>query len=122
MQETIRRVIAREDIALLVKGTGDGRGPKDGIPGSHDRYTKRRLEVEGTIERFCQGLHVPYIGTGRNPGKEQRMDLKVGDGLHRGATSHERMGRWEGEAMLSAYRAFHPSEERPVPTEAATTP
>jgi hypothetical protein len=109
MQETIRRVLAREDIALLVKGTGDGRGPKDNIPGSHERFTKRRTEVEGTIERFCQGLHVPYIGTGRNPTAEQRMDLKQGDGLHRGAPSHERMGRWEGEAMLAAYRAFHPA-------------
>jgi hypothetical protein len=106
MEETIRRVTAREDIALLVKGTGDGRGPEDGIPGSHARYTKRRIEVEGTLQRFCESVHVPYIGTGRIPSVAGRMDLEKTDGLHRKAASHNRMGLWEGEAMLKAWLDF----------------
>jgi hypothetical protein len=116
MEETIRTVLSHEDIALLVKGTGDGRGPSDGIPGSHERYTSRRLEVEGTIERFCKSVHVPYIGTGRVPTKVGRMDLKGGDGIHRKADGHSRMGLWEGEAMLQAWEGFRSSEgERSAP-------
>jgi len=106
MEEVVRRVTTRENIALLVKGTGDGRGPDDGIPGSHERFNARRIEVEGEIERFCASVHVPYIGTGRIPAASGRMDLKKSDGVHRGADSHNRMGLWEGEAMLKTWLEF----------------
>ncbi len=104
MEDCIRTIIARENIALVVKGTGDGRREDEGLQGYFDRFTKRRLEVEGSIERLCRELHVPYTGTRRDHSLPR--EKLGGDLIHRGATAQQRMGMNEGAAMIEAWKAF----------------
>lgn len=107
MEATIRRVAARENIALVVKGTGGGRRKDDDVLAGHfERFTQRRLLVEGTVERLCNQLGATYVSTGPRKTDPQR-DLKGGDGLHPGATGHYWMGQQEGGAMLAGWTAFN---------------
>ena len=115
MEDVIRTVLARENIALVVKGTGDGRTEDEGLQGYFGRFQKRREEVEGTIERLCRELHVPYTGTRRNHSLPR--EKRSGDLIHRGAIMHERMGRNEGDAMVEAWQAFTAGHPR-VPAKA----
>jgi hypothetical protein len=109
METVIRRVVAMESIALVVKGNGGSRTQAgDGFMGPYERFNRRRIEVEGSVERLCKSLNVPYIGT---PARSERSarEARKNDGIHRGAFGHERMGHQEGMAMVAAWRAFHGS-------------
>jgi len=107
MEATVRRVLAHESIALLVKGTGGSREQAgDGFYGPVERFAERKLQVEGGIERFCDGLGVPYIGTPTRS-EVSAAEVKRGDGIHRGELGHGRMGMHEGESMVAAWRAFN---------------
>lgn len=110
MEEVIRAVIARENIALVVKGTGDGRREQDGLQGFYGRFQKRRAEVEGGIERLCNELHVPYTGTRHDFSIPQ--EKLTGDLIHRGAVGQGRMGAHEGAAMIEAWQAFTADHDR----------
>ena len=116
MEACIRKVIARENIVLVVKGTGGAKQDVEALAGFYGRFTTRRLEVEGGIERLCKSLHVTYVGVPpRPPGEKQ--DLKGGDGLHQGQSGQQRMGMIEGAALADAWLAAHPS-----PLAATTAP
>ena len=104
MEATIRKVVARENVALLVKGTGGGRRNEGPLKGQFERFAKRRAYVEGNVEKLCHELHVPYVGTGPRKPEEQR-DLAKGDRIHPGATGHYWMGRQEGLALIDAWKA-----------------
>lgn len=105
MEATIRKVVARENIALVVKGTGGGRRNEGPLTGQYGRFAQRRSYVEGNIGKLCNELHVPYVGTGPRKPDEQR-DLKGGDGIHPGATGHYWMGRQEGLALVEGWKAY----------------
>ena len=111
MEQTIRRVVARENIALLVKGSGTSREKGDGVDGSWAKYSTRREFVEGGVERLCRELHVPYISSPQSPPSVKR-ELKVGDGIHLGTPGQTRMGASEGAAMLAAWRGFSAGDRR----------
>lgn len=104
MEAVIRRVAAREQIVLVVKGTGGGRRDEGTLAGYYGNFARKRAFVEGSIERLCAQLHVTYVGTGPPKGPEDR-DIDEGDGLHKGARGHNAMGRQEGEAMVAGWRA-----------------
>ena len=107
MEATVRRVLAHESIGLLVKGTGGSREQAgDGFYGPVERFTQRKLLVEGGIERFCSGAGVPYISTPPRHEVSAR-EASQSDGIHRGEFGHGRMGLHEGESMVSAWRAFN---------------
>ena len=114
METVIRRIAAHEDIVLLVKGTGGGRLNEEALEGYYERFTARRDEVEGAIERLCRQLHVAYVGTGARKSKEDR-DIHGGDGVHKGARGSGAMGRQEGAAMAEAWTAVHGSARVPRP-------
>ena len=112
MEACIRMVASRENIVLVVKGTGGGRVDEEAVAGFYERFTKRRIEVEGGIEQLCKSLRVSYVGTGPKKTKEQR-DLAGGDGMHkRSATGQYWMGMQEGMALAEAWLAAHPAAVR----------
>ena len=115
MEECIRRVKARENVALLVKGTGGNRYDEETLAGYYQRFVNRREHVEGTIEKFCRDADVPYVNT-KKAGVTSRAELAASDGLHTDLAGQERMGLKEGEQMVSAWRAFN---RRALPVEAA---
>ncbi|MEX0782092.1 MAG: hypothetical protein WD557_05535 [Dehalococcoidia bacterium] len=106
MEAVIRRIVARENIILVVKGTGGGRDAIGSLGPYYERFKPKREYVEGTIEAFCRELGVHYTGIGRVRTREE-SDLDRGDGVHKGTHGLNRVGLSEGEAMAAAWRAEH---------------
>jgi len=103
MEACIRRVVAKESIGLVVKGTGSARHDEGALSGFYDRFTERRHEVEGGIERLCKQLGVVYIG-GAGARSHIDPDLLRGDGLHKGPRGHAHVGAQEGAAMVRGWQ------------------
>lgn len=104
MQAVIRRIVARENVILIVKGAGGGRDAFGALGPYHDRFVPKRQYVEGAIEAFCRDLGVHYTGIGRLRTRDE-ADLDRGDGVHKGAHGLGRVGRAEGEVMVAAWEA-----------------
>lgn len=102
----IRKVVAREDIGLVVKGTGDGRRREGALEDYFDSFQRKRAKVEGTIEAICRNLGVVYVGTGK-PRTSEELDLDARDDIHKGVTGHQRVGLKEGAALIAGWRAMH---------------
>jgi hypothetical protein len=106
VQAVIRRIIVRENIIVIVKGTGGGRDAIGALGPYYARFKPKREYVEDTIEAFCRDLGVHYTGIGRVRTRDE-ADLDRGDGVHKGAHGLSRVGVLEGEAMVAAWRAEH---------------
>lgn len=104
MQSVIRRVIAHEEVVLVVKGAGGGRPAAGSLAPYFDRFTQRRQHVEGAIEAFCRDLGIHYVGIARQRTREE-SDIDKGDGVHKGEYGLRRVGEHEGRAMAEAWEA-----------------
>ncbi len=105
VEATIRAVLAKEGVGLVVKGTGGGRAPEGALADYFEAFVRRRDMVEGSIKRFCEGLGVVYIAH-ETPVIPNDPELKRGDGVHRGTAGHMSMGSHEGEGLVLAWRAM----------------
>ncbi|MBI5949746.1 MAG: hypothetical protein HY875_16530 [Chloroflexi bacterium] len=105
MEATIRAILAKEGVGLVVKATGGGRAPEGALADYFDAFVKRRELVEGSIKRFCEGLGVVYIAH-EKPVIPNDPELKRGDGIHRGTAGHMSMGDHEGGGLVQAWRAM----------------
>jgi hypothetical protein len=106
MEACIRRVTAREGVVLVVKGTGGGRNDEAALAGYYERFAKKREFVEGSIEAYCEAMHVHYQGI-RSVRPKGTSGLDGGDGLHKNLRGHEAVGANEAASMIAAWRAAH---------------
>ncbi|MGH7754308.1 MAG: hypothetical protein ACREN5_15995 [Gemmatimonadales bacterium] len=104
MQAVIKRIVAREDIILVVKGTGGGRDAFGALGPYYQRFVPRREYVEGAIEAHCAELGVHYTSIGRLRTREE-ADIDRGDGVHKGERGLGRVGVSEGNVMVQAWEA-----------------
>lgn len=107
MEATIRRIIAHEQVVLLVKGTGRRDGHDD--PGTWyyaPALRKKIAYVEDALREKCAAMHVAWTdiaAQGRlNPADK---DMARGDGIHVGRIGQRAMGEKEGLSMAEAWRA-----------------
>lgn len=106
MEAVMRRVIARENVVLLVKGIGRAGNRDDPATGYYsERFGRKVTTVQGSLRRLCEELHVAWIdpttsgSTGfRDPDQEQ------GDGIHRGEWGYRKVGEREGLAMAEEWK------------------
>jgi hypothetical protein len=106
MEACIRRILARENVALAV------RGPRvafsaDGTEKTRRWAEQRRSAVDRHMAEFCQRLHIEYIGYDIGHSHLDTPERFQGDLVHATAVEHEAQGRLEGEAMLRAWRAVY---------------
>ncbi len=108
MSVCIREMVARESVALVVKGTAAARQNEEALAGYYHRFLGRADEVEGALKRLCEELHVPWNAPA--PRSTKQDGLKGGDGVHQNAIGQQRMGRQEGQAMIDGWRVLHGRE------------
>lgn len=106
MEAVIRRIIAREDVVLLVKGIGLVGNRDDPATGYYvERFGKKVSTVQGSLRRLCEDLHVTWIDPvtdGRTGFRDP--DQERGDGIHRGEWGYRRVGEREGLAMAREWK------------------
>lgn len=103
MEACIRRVLAREHVALAV------RGPRlayaaDGTARSRRWAEERRSAVNRHMANFCEQLHVEYIDYGIGDSAIDSPGDFQGDLVHATAAVHAEQGELEGRALAAAWR------------------
>ncbi len=109
MTVCIRRIIAHESTGLIVKGYGEGRASDPYLAMYYARFKKKQTFVEGSIERLCNELHVPFYVTPTAHTK-QESGLDDTDGLHRNAHGHIIIGETEGDMLINGWRMLSGTE------------
>lgn len=110
----LARVVARESIVPVVRGTGlilNSSGSKAGLR----RSIQRVAELNRQAELACQAHRVAFSAEAL---ASQLSATRLGDELHDGADAHARLGHDDATAILDALRlAGFPlvSESIPVP-------
>lgn len=106
MDACIRKIIAHEDVVLLVKGSGRLKGHND--PGTWyyaDTLRKKVGYVEGAIRKRCEELHVAWVDTATQDRVQLSGDeMQRGDGIHLDGRGQQAMGIVEGRSMAKAWR------------------
>lgn len=104
MEACIRRIVAREEVALAV------RGPRVAFAADGSRKTEqwaeaRRTTVDHHLSALCKQLHVEYVGYEKGASILDDSDTFQGDLVHSTASAHNEQGTREGEALLRAWKA-----------------
>lgn len=108
----IRRIVAHEEIVLVVRGTDGGRRYPGLSPKAARAREARRLQIHFAMKKLCEGLHASYFGREKSRDESEHRAL-LDDGLfHRGVAGQQLAGADDGEAMAAAWLAVHPRERR----------
>jgi hypothetical protein len=99
----VRRILQRENVVALV------RGPLVAESGGASLRAQRRLEarrryVDRALAERCAGMHVHYTGCRAAPPISELLPYRGPDRMHLNALGHERVGREEAAAVLTAWR------------------
>lgn len=103
METCIRRIVAREDIGLAV------RGPRvafttDDSPRAKLAAEERRLHVHRRLSHVCEQLHIPYMGWDSATAAQDRPGEFQSDLIHGTAAFHTETGEAEAATILAAWR------------------
>ena len=104
VEACIRRIVAREDVALVVIGS-TGRRCAAYSWGGVARDRARRATVHESLSTLCAQLHVPYFGGDSLMTSRQWKALLGTDGTHLGIDGQRSMGLEQGARMLAAWDA-----------------
>ena len=114
METVIRRIVAREEVGLLVEFSQGSRPQPELTAAQVARKNRRRSEMHAAIKGLCEDLHVEYFGRdGPRPVEEARLP-KAPDGVHHGAERNQQVGARQGEMLLKIWREMHAPADRPL--------
>ena len=105
--EIIRKIISNEDILLLVRGPM-GALDSSGTRSGYEKAERRRFQVHRALGTLCGQLRVPYIGWDEAPIGYKQREMMLSDELHETPEFHAGEAKFEGDALVSAWRAAHP--------------
>jgi hypothetical protein len=102
MEEAMRKVLAHEDIVLLVRGNEDWAAMPMATRRFNRRNAARNAAMSGAMRSICERLRVPYA---------QRPTLRAGEvqtvnraGWHNNAQGERLIGEFDGQAMVTAWQ------------------
>jgi len=101
----IRKILAHEDVVLVVKGTATYH--LDGEPAVADyraRFVRKRDRVEGTLAALCARLGVRWADN-RNTGGLEHAGVEDGDGIHHDVGVQELMAGHHVRDLAEAWKA-----------------
>lgn len=106
MEASIRRIVAREDVALVV------RGPR--LPYAFDESARaravaeeRRQAVHRAVRDLCGRLHVEYVGYEQALTPQEEPSRFEADMVHGTLEVQREQGAIEGEALVRAWQRMH---------------
>jgi hypothetical protein len=103
METCIRRIVAREDIALAVRGPRVAFATEDS-PAAKSAAEKRRLLVHRRISKLCEQLHIPYMGWDSASAAHDRPGEFQSDLIHGTVAFHAETAEAEAATILAAWR------------------
>jgi hypothetical protein len=103
VERCIRLILAREDIALAVRGPRLAFAPED-TARARRISEERRLLVHNRIRALCEQLHVEYLGYDAGIAPQDAPGDYQADRIHAGASEHARQGELEGDLLVRAWR------------------
>ncbi|MGI8925430.1 MAG: hypothetical protein ACR2HN_02140 [Tepidiformaceae bacterium] len=107
MEACIRRVLAREHVALVVRGTFGGQERYRDLPARLQAlHHERRLEVHHALKALCSDLHVVYVSREVRQNEAEVEAILGADAFHWNAQGHQIRGEVEGAAMVQAWQAL----------------
>jgi hypothetical protein len=104
VDETIRVIVAHEEIGLVVRGTAGGRHKARRTKGAYARREARRLQVHHALAALCAEHHVIYNGREAPLNRDEETALVGQDAFHRGTEGHLETGLLEGAVLVEAWR------------------
>ncbi|MCC6382893.1 MAG: hypothetical protein IT304_10320, partial [Dehalococcoidia bacterium] len=102
MEACVRRVLAREHVVLVVRGTEGGREHPELSRRAFARYDERRRDVNARMAALCGDLSIPYVGHGSRRSKDDFRRRAGADGFHNGTEGQRLVGIEEGEVLAAA--------------------
>lgn len=107
MEECLRLILARENVAVAVRGPRVPFAP-EGSARARRRAEERRLVVHRHVKELCARLHVPYLGWDAGVSPQDAPETFQGDFVHATEDHHAEVGELEAAVLLSAWRKLHP--------------
>ncbi|MEO8539287.1 MAG: hypothetical protein ABI577_06060 [bacterium] len=101
LEETFRRIVARESIMPVVRGTGlilNSSGSRSGLK----RSKARVVELNRLTIAACERFRIPFSP---EEAAESVSGGRIGDDLHDSAESHAEIGEAEGKLIADAWVA-----------------
>lgn len=99
-----RRVLAREDVELVVRGPLEALG-HHGTAATLRRAHARRNECERRLIEVCARLHAPYVTRAAPQSDDVNRANFGGDFVHTNVDAHRERGELEGRALAAAWSA-----------------
>ena len=112
MQDSIRTILSREGIGLIVSGPGSRLNHELSRKAGRAHEARRQL-VHQSMKRFCAEVHVPYFGLDSVPTKAELSRTVGNDGLHVNESASRAMAKEEAGAIVQLWRAAHGVEDAP---------
>ena len=106
--DMIRRIVAQEEVVLLVRGAISAHNSA-GSEGGLEKSLRRYAYVHRAIRDLFEKSHVAYLGWEEPPSELSRPGAKMGDDIHITAESHGLLAALEGDALIAAWRDAHGS-------------
>lgn len=105
MEAAMRRALAHEGTILLVRGHESWAVMPMATPAFNRRNNARNTAMSIAMRTACERMRVPYYQRPvLQPGEVQTLN---GAGFHNNAEGERRLGEFDGEAMLDAWRSAH---------------
>lgn len=101
LDEVFRRIVARESVIPVVRGTGlilNSGGSKKGL----GRSKARVAELNRLTIAACERYHIPFSPEETT---ETESTSRQADELHDSADAHAKIGRAEGQLIVDAWQA-----------------
>ena len=108
MDDCIRRIVAKEGVALIVRGSFGQRDKSGTLPARiAAEHEARRREVSDGIRAICERSHVTYLARAvRDPAYAQ-PSIRGSDGIHPSDHGHRLDGNDEGAALVAEWQRLH---------------
>lgn len=111
VEQCLRRIVAHEEIVVLVEGSSGRRSSATGWGGERCRDA-RQSRMHRALHEMCGRMRIAYCGTGEAMASADRARFPAEDGLHRGVEGQRDAGLIQGARMAEAWRAAHGSVTR----------
>ncbi|MEO8540466.1 MAG: hypothetical protein ABI577_12060 [bacterium] len=108
METCIRRILLREQVALVVRGPRLAFAFED-TPKSKRLAEERRQIVHRRLRELCAQLHIEYIGYESAQAPQDARSEFQDDLVHATTAVHAEQGEIEAEALIAAWRSQHPA-------------
>jgi hypothetical protein len=115
MEQCLRLILAREDVAVAVRGPRLAFAPEDTVS-ARRRSEERRQLVHSRMRSLCEQLHVEYLGYETGAAPQDAREEYQADLVHAGPAEHARQAELEAAVLIRAWQRHTGAHAPSAPT------